>query len=593
MNDASAIAKKILELLEEVESYQNQKDVFISALTNLFHIYQAGELTYFQYSKERDKILKDKTRDEWLNGYNAYIYSVLKKVETLNQQLFHDVYNDRSFVKLAPTAKKVVFPEIVRVEAPKPKAEIKKKIIEEVKKVPHVKAVQHTPVHAKHAEKIVEKASPARVEKEKTALEAAMIMAENEKTLTEIEEVEREKNRLSSAIRVKVDELHKEVMPLPKIEMKKPTAVERLRKISRPAAPLRHEEKKMVAAAKRKIAEETMVRPKSMQRKLVAPKKTWLDKFIESAKPGPMARYKTAAPGKGITMSKFFGWDLVKVIRERSRPSEAIGKKTEMGGSTILFETRRRRKAAAPEIKEQMERITSTALTEEAKRIRSIIDKRKALKIYKPTFFGALANVMTKRISLWLLEQFPDFFKGLYQALRLANIKILSNTYVNMMVFGVIASSILGFIGFGIVFAVMGFPVPVIFVRAFFMAFVLMLLSFASFYAYPFSKAKSRRLSINTNMSFAVNHMAAVASSGVPPTKMFRLIAESSEYGEIAVEAEKIVNYIEIFGYDFLTAVKSVAVTTPSPAFREFFNGMISTTQSGGDVKSYLSQKAG
>ena len=86
--------------------------------------------------------------------------------------------------------------------------------------------------------------------------------------------------------------------------------------------------------------------------------------------------------------------------------------------------------------------------------------------------------------------------------------------------------------------------------------------------------------------------MAAVASSGVPPTKMFQLISESEEYGEIAVEAEKIVNYIEIFGYDILTAIKTVALTTPSPMFREFFNGMVSTTQSGGDVKNFLTQKA-
>ena len=74
--------------------------------------------------------------------------------------------------------------------------------------------------------------------------------------------------------------------------------------------------------------------------------------------------------------------------------------------------------------------------------------------------------------------------------------------------------------------------------------------------------------------------------------RMFKLISQSKEYGEVSVEIEKIVNYIEIFGYDVLTALKAVAATTPSYQFKDFFEGMISTTQTGGDLKDYFSQKA-
>ncbi|MBU0461655.1 MAG: type II secretion system F family protein, partial [Nanoarchaeota archaeon] len=374
---------------------------------------------------------------------------------------------------------------------------------------------------------------------------------------------------------------------------------ERLEPISA-KAPVK-ERAKAVKTAMEEKAREKGKRKEAKAKKggIKAPKKNMFDRFVETAKPGPMAKYKKGVPAaiakkgeEGVSFGKFFGWDIFKIIKERTRPSEAIGKKTELSESTILMETERRRKEATVDVKQQIEKITATALTEEAKRIRSILEKRKALRIYQPTFFGALANVMTKRISLFLLDHFPDFFKGLYQQLRLANIKILSNTYVNMMVFSVIFSMILGFVGFGLAFSFLGLPWVVVVVRTLFMAFIMGILMFAVFYAYPSSKAKTRRMSINTNMPFAVNHMAAVASSGVPPTKMFKLISESEEYKEIAVECEKIVNYIEIFGYDVLTAIKSVAVTTPSPAFKEFFNGMVSTTQSGGDVKSYLAQKA-
>ncbi|MBN2454897.1 type II secretion system F family protein, partial [Candidatus Woesearchaeota archaeon] len=118
------------------------------------------------------------------------------------------------------------------------------------------------------------------------------------------------------------------------------------------------------------------------------------------------------------------------------------------------------------------------------------------------------------------------------------------------------------------------------------------ILSAIIFYAYPFVKIKDRRRSITTNLPFAINHISSVAASGVPPSKMFELISVSKEYGEVAVEIKKIVDFINIFGYDFLTAVKAVAASTPSPVFKEFLEGMVSNIETGGDLDKYLQQKA-
>ncbi|MFC1753044.1 type II secretion system F family protein [Thermoproteota archaeon] len=604
MAETNLLAKKIMELLAEVEAYQQQKEKFISHLDGLFKRYQAGQFSYFDYEKESEKLLKGRDKEEWINTYNAYIYSLLKKIEKLNEQLFYLIYNDNSYKNIAPSVEtKVKFPEMIKVEKEvKPKQELRKEIIDDVKESVHLKK---KPVHAKpaHAGKAVKKRPVKKVivgrikeaEEEKLKIEKAL-------TAKEIKKEERKEEPV--ATRVKVGTLLEKEKKVEKpVEMKKPSLLERMKvKAKKPVA---------ADAIAKKIekdeAEAIATEEKLKKVKLKAPQKNWFDRYVERVKPGPMARYKKKAPAEpaapgapakkeegNVSFGRFFGWDLVKIIRERARPKagEAIGKKTTVGESTIRIETRRRHEEAAPEMKEQIEKITATALTEEAKRIKSILEKRQALRIYKPTFFGALANISTKKITLFMLEQFPEFFKGLYQSLRLANIKVLSNTYVNMMVFSSLASSIIGLICFGIIFSLMALPFSVIIVRTIFMAFVMGVLSFIVFYAYPFSKAKSRRVAINTNLPFAINHMAAVASSGVPPTKMFMLIAESQEYEEIATECEKIVNYIEIFGYDVLTAIKSVAVTTPSAALREFFNGMVSTTQSGGDVKNYLVQKA-
>ena len=61
---------------------------------------------------------------------------------------------------------------------------------------------------------------------------------------------------------------------------------------------------------------------------------------------------------------------------------------------------------------------------------------------------------------------------------------------------------------------------------------------------------------------------------------------------EISKEIKKIVNYVNLFGYDLGTALKAVSLTTPSPEFKDLLTGINASTESGGDLKSYLSGKA-
>jgi flagellar protein FlaJ len=105
-------------------------------------------------------------------------------------------------------------------------------------------------------------------------------------------------------------------------------------------------------------------------------------------------------------------------------------------------------------------------------------------------------------------------------------------------------------------------------------------------------RAKSRKRSINTNLPFAIDHMSSVISSGVSPATMFKLISNSKEYGEISIEIDKVSNYVEFFGYDILTALRAVALITPSEEFKEFIDGFVSTIETGGDLKGYLAQKS-
>ena len=86
--------------------------------------------------------------------------------------------------------------------------------------------------------------------------------------------------------------------------------------------------------------------------------------------------------------------------------------------------------------------------------------------------------------------------------------------------------------------------------------------------------------------------MAAVAGSGAQPISIFNLVLNTGEYRGLEVEIRKIVNYVNLFGYDLTTALRNVANTTPSPKFRELLNGIVTTLETGGDLKHYLQEKA-
>ena len=86
--------------------------------------------------------------------------------------------------------------------------------------------------------------------------------------------------------------------------------------------------------------------------------------------------------------------------------------------------------------------------------------------------------------------------------------------------------------------------------------------------------------------------MSAVAGSGAQPISIFELIADSKEYPELRKEIKKILNYTNLFGYNLTNALRNVAATTPSKELKELLNGMISTIETGGDLKDYLKEKA-
>lgn len=283
-----------------------------------------------------------------------------------------------------------------------------------------------------------------------------------------------------------------------------------------------------------------------------------------------------------------FGKFLKMIFGEKIGRQSFLSKDVSIGTSLL---TQERLTRISKENYYEKSQVDLNILTKESIKLRNILRGKQSVK--RKTFvFGTIANIMVRNISTFLIKKFPGFFEVLYNGLRLANVKMLSNTYVNVMVFSCILSLILGFIISFAVFASLSLPFFVVSVRALVFSLISGIITFAIFYGYPFNRIKERRRNIKTNLSFAISHMAAVSGSGVPPFLMFQLLAQSPEYGEVTIEIQRIVDYCNLFGYDLLISIKSVVATTPSPDLKEFLSGLVSAIESGGELKKYMIEKS-
>ncbi|MBU0929772.1 MAG: type II secretion system F family protein [Nanoarchaeota archaeon] len=221
------------------------------------------------------------------------------------------------------------------------------------------------------------------------------------------------------------------------------------------------------------------------------------------------------------------------------------------------------------------------------KRLKKGIEKVEEEKftLYNSNKFAIIANRFTEPLTVYLLNKFPDLFRPLLKSLKLVRFNMLSKSYISLMLF----LTFLSLIVFSVFFSVI-FLNPITGIA---LGFVLMIFTFIIIYFYPQSDISTRRKRIKNELPFAIIHMAAVSGSGTPPINIFSLLVKSEQdYPELSKEFKKILNYINIFGYNLSTALKGVADTTPSPEFKELLNGVISSIETGGNLQQYLDNKA-
>ncbi len=128
--------------------------------------------------------------------------------------------------------------------------------------------------------------------------------------------------------------------------------------------------------------------------------------------------------------------------------------------------------------------------------------------------------------------------------------------------------------------------------KVFWIAIVAPLGTLFFMYIYPSLEKKTVESKINEELPFATIHMAAISGSMIEPTRVFSIICATGEYPHLEQELNKLLNEINIYGYDVVTALKNISENTPSLKLSELLNGLATTITSGGELYEFFDKRA-
>lgn len=192
----------------------------------------------------------------------------------------------------------------------------------------------------------------------------------------------------------------------------------------------------------------------------------------------------------------------------------------------------------------------------------------------------------------WIPEKYEKELQPVKLGLERAGMKYLLKTWVSISAAVGVGAALLSLVLIGALSMTLKLEIANIVMLAILLPPFFGVSTFLGMTFYPYQRAISRKRSIETNLPFALNHMAAIAASGVPTYVMFSLLATFKEYGEISNEAKKIVRNVDTFGLSITSSMQQVSERTPSKNFKQLLEGIKSSIETGGDLKKFLSDQA-
>jgi archaeal flagellar protein FlaJ len=177
--------------------------------------------------------------------------------------------------------------------------------------------------------------------------------------------------------------------------------------------------------------------------------------------------------------------------------------------------------------------------------------------------------------------------KSLQENLAKGAVKITFDAYLGLMA---LATALSAVITFGVSFLLLS--ITFIFISAFLFSFIAAMVAgiavFGFCYAYPILNISSKVRKIDANLPLTTNFMAVLASSGMPPERIFRSLASVGDEFGVGEEMRRAIADIELMGLDLGDALRKAAQRSASRKFESLLDGIVTTSHMGGDLASYL-----
>jgi len=205
------------------------------------------------------------------------------------------------------------------------------------------------------------------------------------------------------------------------------------------------------------------------------------------------------------------------------------------------------------------------------------------MSLYEKTAMRYLDKYLEPNLSL-----FTDLKKDLKMSgLKKTLIEYLCTSVFTCIILFMIELPILSYI-----FSLLGLG----FLFSFFLATTTAVLLSAFFYIlfinYPKFIIRDKANSIEKTLPYAGIYLSTIASSGLPPHKIFEIFSKFDEYGEFTAETKRIITDIKMFGLNVYESLERAVERTPSRDLRDLFWTILSTLRAGGDLSVYLTEKS-
>ncbi len=257
------------------------------------------------------------------------------------------------------------------------------------------------------------------------------------------------------------------------------------------------------------------------------------------------------------------------------------------------------RKLEAPKMK-QFQRVSTSSgyvaikkedkssFLKEIKSTRSRVPKKNLEVIEDRDRMPSGFSVFCAKTFRGISKPFSRSFKFLDKDLKQADMPYIVSSYISLL-FGI---CLIAFLIMGAIALILSQGKPILILRNVAISLGIVVVFFIFFLYYPKTQASSNSKKLANEMPFALAHMAAIASSKIEPSKMFSIMARASEYKLFSQQMKKVVNQMNLYGYNLTTSLRNVAKLSSSREFSEFLNGMATTILSGGDLTSYIREKS-